>query len=136
MAKTSTKKYIYALGRRKSSIATVKLFNGKEESVVNSKSLEKYFPTGRHIQSVLKPFVVTDTVGKFYFEAKIVGGGKTGQSQSLQLAISRALDKKDSQAFHLLLKKENLLTVDSRVRQRRMIGTGGKSRRQKQSPKR
>lgn len=136
MPKTSTKKYIYALGRRKSSVAAVKLFNGKDESIVNAKVFEKYFPTGRHIQSVLKPFVITDTVGKFYFEAKIVGGGKTGQSQALQLAISRALDKKDSQAFHLLLKKEKLLTVDARVRQRRMIGTGGKARRQKQSPKR
>ena len=96
----------------------------------------KYFPIGRHIQSVLKPFVITDTVGKFYFEAKVTGGGKTGQSQAIQLAISRALDKKDNQAFHSLLKKETLLTVDSRVRQRRMIGTGGKARRQKQSPKR
>lgn len=134
MPKT-TKKYTYSVGRRKSSIASIKLFKGKEDILINNLPADKYFGSRSYVQTILLPLVVTENQDKYYFEAKVVGGGKVGQSQAIRLAVARALDKLDSN-FHQNLKQAKLLTVDSRVRQRRNIGTGGKARRQKQSPKR
>lgn len=133
--KTSTNSYFYAVGRRKSAVATVKLFKGKEESTVNKVNFEKYFPGESEKVIVQKPFLVTDNSGKFYFQSKVVGGGKKGQIEALTLAVSRALKKMD-ESLTSVLRTNDLLTVDSRVRERRMVGTGGKARRQKQSPKR
>jgi small subunit ribosomal protein S9 len=132
---TSKNSYIRTLGRRKSAIATIKLFSGKGESMVNKLDLIKYFPTKTEKIIYEKPFEVTKTLGKYYYLAKIDGGGKTGQVQALSLAISRALIK-INELFKPDLRNAGLLTVDSRVKERRMVGTGGKSRRQKQSPKR
>jgi len=127
--------YTYAVGRRKSAIATIKLFSGKGATEVNSLAIEKYFPTATQKVIYEKPFVVTNNLGKFHFKTKISGGGKNGQIEALTLAISRALQKLDT-TFTSVLRTSGLLTVDSRVRERRMVGTGGKARRQKQSPKR
>jgi small subunit ribosomal protein S9 len=136
MAKTTSKNsYTRSLGRRKSAVATIKLFSGKGDSTVNGLSLEKYFPTKTEKIVFDKPFEITKTTGKYHFQAKIVGGGKTGQVQALSLAISRCLVKIND-TFKSDLRTNGLLTVDSRVKERRMVGTGGKARRQKQSPKR
>ncbi len=127
--------YTYAVGRRRSAIATVKLYSGKSTSTVNGKNTDLYFP-GTNSQIIFnRPFDVTNTTGKYYYQAKIIGGGKSGQIDALVLALSRALKKLDD-TMRPLLRAAGLLTVDSRVRQRRMVGTGGKARRQKQSPKR
>jgi len=131
--KKTTSTYVYAIGRRKSAIATIKLFSGKGESTINTRALKEYFPLT--FSRLDLPFAVTSTLNKFHFTAKIVGGGKNGQLSALILAISRAL-KKSNPDFTSLLAQTDLLTVDSRVRERRMVGTGGKARRQKQSPKR
>ena len=133
--KTVANTYTYAIGRRKSAIATVKLFKGKTEPQVNKMSFSKYFPSKTDELMYQKPFLITETKGKYYIESKVIGGGKAGQIEALTLAISRALKKID-ETFGPLLRTAGLLTVDSRVRERRMVGTGGKSRRQKQSPKR
>lgn len=135
MATSSKKTYTHSVGRRKSAIANVKLFSGKGDSLVNEISLEKYFPTKTEKIVYEKPFEVTKTLGKYYLQAKIVGGGKTGQVQALSLAISRCLIKINENSKPEL-RTNGLLTVDSRIKERRMVGTGGKSRRQKQSPKR
>lgn len=135
-SKTSKKistSYVYALGRRKAAVATVKLFKGKGESTINGRALNKYFLLT--FSRLELPFIITETQNKYYFNAKIVGGGKTGQLAALILALSRAL-KKSNEDFTSLLAQAGLLTVDARVRERRMVGTGGKARRQKQSPKR
>ena len=97
--------------------------------------MEKYFPTKTEKIVYDKPFEITKTTGKYHFQAKIIGGGKTGQVQALSLAISRCLVKIND-TFKSDLRTNGLLTVDSRVKERRMVGTGGKARRQKQSPKR
>lgn len=133
MPTKSNKTYTYAIGRRKSAISKVKLFTGKTESIVNGKSVKDYFAAFAVLLN--RPFEITGTQGKYYFDSKIVGGGKKGQLQALTLAISRAL-KKINPDFTKLLRSAKFLTVDSRVRERRMVGTGGKARRQKQSPKR
>ncbi len=135
MATSSKKTYTHSVGRRKSAIANVKLFSGKGDSVVNEISLEKYFPTKTEKIVYQKPFEITKTTDKYYLQAKIVGGGKTGQVQALSLAISRCLVK-INESFKTNLRANGLLTVDSRIKERRMVGTGGKARRQKQSPKR
>jgi len=137
MTKSSNKTvYTYAIGRRKAAVSSVKLFAGKGDSTVNGLEISKYFPSDHLKKLYLEPFAVTGTDNKYYFQTKIVGGGKNGQLDALRLAISRALQKIDATAYLSLLRNAGLLTVDSRVRQRRMVGTGGKSRRQKQSPKR
>lgn len=128
--------YTYAVGRRKSCVATIKLYSGKSTSTVNGIDLAKYFPSTKSQVLASKPFLVTDTVNKYYYSAKIIGGGKVGQLSALTLTIARALKKLDEAAYKSPLRNAGLLTVDSRVRERRMVGTGGKARRQKQSPKR
>ncbi|HPT65791.1 MAG TPA: 30S ribosomal protein S9 [Candidatus Woesebacteria bacterium] len=137
MVKNSINKntYTYAIGRRKSAVAAVKLFSQKGDSNVNKVSADKYFPSKAAQIAYERPFLVTDTVGKYHFEAKITGGGKAGQVEALSLALCRALVK-INESFKAIIKPTGLLTVDSRVKERRMVGTGGKSRRQKQSPKR
>jgi|SRR3972149_7696657 len=136
MARTKKEEYIYAHGRRKRASARVRLFKGTGETQVNGIPIAEYFP-GEVLKTVWQlPFKVTDTWGKYYATARVVGGGKGGQAESFALALARALVKENKEAYRVLIKKVGLLTRDARVRQRRMVGTGGKARRAKQSPKR
>ena len=135
MTKTSSQKYTYAVGRRRSAVATIRLFATKGENIVNKLPVKTYFPGILAEVALEKPFKLTETSGKFHFEAKIIGGGKNGQLGALVLAISRSLVKFNEE-LKPVLRQNGLMTVDSRVRQRRMVGTGGKARRAKQSPKR
>lgn len=134
--KKNKKDYTYAVGRRKSASARVRLFRGKGESTVNGKPVDKYFIGAIYEDKWLKPFRVIDEMDKFYFTAKVVGGGKKGQIDAVVLGISRALSKLEEEKYRIPLKKAGLLTRDSRVKERRKVGTGGKARRKKQSPKR
>ncbi len=123
-------KYTFAVGRRKSASARVRLFKGVGENMINGKKIIAY------LEQLAKPFKLTDSEGKYYFTAKVAGGGKEGQIEAIVHGISRAFVKLNSEKFRVILKKANLLTRDPRVRLRRMVGTGGKARRKKQSPKR
>lgn len=128
--------YIFAVGRRKSATARVRLIKGKGENLVNSKPISEYFPGVLNAALYQKPFDLTETAGKYYVSVKVVGGGKDGQLDAVIHGIARAFSLEDSKKFRSPLKKAGLLTRDSRIRQRRMVGTGGKARREKQSPKR
>lgn len=128
-ASSKSKNYTYAIGRRKSASARVRLFKGVGENMINDKKVDS-------LNRFLRPFNLTETVGKYFFTAKVSGGGKEGQLEAILHGISRALVKINPEKFRVVLKKANLLTRDSRVRLRRMVGTGGKARRKKQSPKR
>jgi len=128
--KVTSTKYTFAVGRRKSASARVRLFKGIGENMINGKKIVN------NLTQFVKPFKLTDTEGKFYFTAKVAGGGKEGQAEAIVHGISRALVKLNAEKFRVVLKKNNLLTRDPRERQRRMVGTGGKARRKKQSPKR
>jgi small subunit ribosomal protein S9 len=144
--KTSQKDFIFGLGRRKSSSAEVRLYKkdttvwggtevGRGEFLVNNKPALEYF--GKSFESVYKePLHVTNVVDKFAVSIKVRGGGKAGQLEAVVLGLARALDKVDKEKFHSILKKKGMLTRDPRVRERRKVGMGGKSRRRKQSPKR
>ena len=127
---------IYAVGRRKESVARVRLYKGKGETLVNNLPIGEYFP-GEVFQVVYnQPFNLTDTIGKYYATIRVSGGGKSGQLQAAVHGLSRALAEADREKFRSALKKQKLLTRDSRTRQRRNVGMGGKARRKKQSPKR
>jgi small subunit ribosomal protein S9 len=136
MTKVKKIDYMYGVGRRKTSSCRVRLYRGKGENTVNGMAATKYFEGELAKRAMEKPFGATETSDKYYFSAKVVGGGKGAQLTSLVLAISRALVKASVEKNRVPLKKLGLLTRDSRQRQRRMVGMGGKARRKKQSPKR
>lgn len=130
------KKFTYSKGRRKSSSARIRLHKGKGENVVNEMPFQKYFPGVVNKVAFEKPFELTDTLGKYYVTVRVVGGGKKGQLDAIVHGIARALAKENVEKFRTPLKKAGLLTRDARVKERRKVGTGGKARRKKQSPKR
>ncbi|PIV01538.1 30S ribosomal protein S9 [Candidatus Shapirobacteria bacterium CG03_land_8_20_14_0_80_39_12] len=136
MPKTTkkTKGYVYALGRRKRSVARIRLLKGKDQTLVNDMPVGRYF---KDISPVyfLKPFELTGTTGKFYVTAKIEGGGKQGQLGAFTLGVSRALVKIDEN-FRKILRQNGLLTRDPRERERRKFGLAQGARARKQSPKR
>jgi len=135
MVKTK-KNYTYSVGRRRSASARVRLFKGKGESLVNDIVANKYFPGEIDKQKWEEPFRITETLGKYFVTVKVLGGGKNGQLEAIVHGISRALVKLDPKKFRASLKTAGLLTRDARVRERRKVGMGGKSRRKRQSPKR
>ena len=139
------KNYIFAVGRRKESVARVRLYHdsttwdgvpiNKGDIVVNKKKAIEYFGEGG-VKVYGEPLRITNTEKKFAITVLVKGGGKMGQLDSTALGIARALDKLDKEKFRKILKKKGFFTRDPRVRQRRKVGMGGKSRRRKQSPKR
>lgn len=133
--KTATD-FVFAVGRRKESVARVRLYKGKGVNVINGQAAELYFPG--EIAKILfnKPFDVANINGQYWVSVKVSGGGKNGQLDAVVHGISRALSLIDKENFRPLLKKQKLLTRDPRTRERRKVGTGGKARRKKQSPKR
>lgn len=126
--------YVYAVGRRKRSVARVRLFKGKGQSLINDKPLEDFFQ-GVIGTGYLKPFDLTQTTGKYYATARIVGGGKNGQLGAFLHALSRSLVKADEK-YRKVLRDNGFLTRDSRERERRKPGLASGARAAKQSPKR
>jgi small subunit ribosomal protein S9 len=115
------KNNLYATGKRKNSVARVWLIpNGKGEIKVNSKDLSKYFSRPLLNMLVKKPFE-TISNNNFNVNVSVKGGGLSGQASAIKLAISRALINYD-QKFRIDLKKEGLLTRDSRVVERKKYG--------------
>jgi small subunit ribosomal protein S9 len=128
------KDYFAAVGRRKRSIARVRLYKGKGQMTVNARPIEEYF---KDIASAtyLRPLELTGNVGKYYATAKITGGGRLGQVGAFLLGLSRALvsaDEKYKSALH----PAKLLTRDPREKERRKFGLAQAARARKQSPKR
>lgn len=134
--KTKALDYIRTVGRRKTAVARVRLFKKSGDMLVNDLPVGKYFGGQVAAKQFLQPFEVTNTVGKYSFTAKVEGSGKAAQLGALVHGLSRALSSLDPTAFRTLLKKAGLLTRDPRMKESRKVGTGGKARRRKQSPKR
>jgi small subunit ribosomal protein S9 len=134
--KSRKKKFFYAVGRRKTASARVRLYEGKGETIVNDQAISKYFP-GR-VAEVLysRPFRFCNVLGKYYATVKVIGSGKTAQLGATVHGLARALDKVNQEKFHPILKKHKLLTRDSRAKERSKPGQMGKARKKKQSPKR
>jgi len=133
---TTKKKYFYAVGRRKTARAVVRLFLGRQPTVVNGKPIKEYFP-GVVLRSIYnKPLEVTGTAKRVWARIVAKGGGIEGQAAATALALARALVKMNTSIYRQPLKKAGLLTVDARARERRKAGQMGRARKKKQSPKR
>lgn len=128
--------YIAAVGRRKTATARVRVYKEAGDFIVNNKVVGEYFANIQSAPTMYTlPFALTDTQGKFAVAVKVNGSGISSQLDAIVHGISRALVKMNPD-FRALLKKDGLLTRDDRMRETRKIGTGGKARRAKQSPKR
>ncbi len=109
------------IGRRKTSVARVILRNGNGKVQVNGRDIEVAFPQEVSREDILKPFIVTETSGKYDVLINVVGGGLTGQAQAIRLGIARALENINPD-FRAKLKKEGFLTRDSRMVERKKYG--------------
>ena len=125
---------INAVGRRKSSVARVYLTEGTGKIVINKRELEQYFPSGILQYVVKQPLQVLGVEGKYDIKANLDGGGFTGQSQALRMAIARALVKINAEDKKAL-KAQGFLTRDSREVERKKPGQP-KARRRFQFSKR
>lgn len=149
MAKTDKKTYYEAVGRRRESSARVRLHVVKGKTaptvydtkqspgdiLVNKLPYTKYFPLEIDQKKILLPLELTKSTEKFVITIHVGGGGKQGQVGAIRHGLARALCLVD-ESYRGILKPVGLLTRDPRTRERRKAGTGGKARRQKQSPKR
>ena len=131
MAKTQ----YYGTGRRKSSVARVRLIPGNGNITVNGKSLDDYLAMEIVKREVKRPFEIAGCEGKFDVIAPVKGGGYTGQAGALRHGISRALCEADREAYRPALKAAGFLTRDSRMKERKKYGLK-KARRASQFSKR
>ena len=124
-------------GRRKSSVARVRLIPGTGKITVNKKDLDGYFGLGNEVvkNEVQRPFTIAGCEGKFDVIATVEGGGYTGQAGALRHGISRALCEADREAYRPALKEAGFLTRDSRMKERKKYGLK-KARRASQFSKR
>ena len=131
----AAKQYFYALGRRKSSTARVRLMSGKGAITINDQPAEEYLAQSKTLLHELqKPFVVLDQVNKFDVSARVSGGGHSGQVDAIRLAIAKALTVMDEN-LKGTLKRADMLTRDAREKERKKFGLKG-ARKQRQFTKR
>lgn len=127
--------YFYALGRRKSATARVRIMGGKGAITINDVSAEDYFANSKQLLAELqKPFAAVDAVNKFDVTVKVAGGGHSGQTDAIQLGIAKALAVMNED-LRGTLRKAELLGRDPRVRERKKFGLKG-ARKQRQFTKR
>ena len=118
MAKTQ----YYGTGRRKSSVARVRLVPGKGNVTVNGKSLDDYLALEIVKREVKRPFEIAGCEGQFDVIATVTGGGYTGQAGALRHGIARALCEVDAEAYRPALKAAGFLTRDPRMKERKKYG--------------
>ena len=116
--------FIRGTGRRKTSVARVRMTPGTGSIEINKKALKEYFPTIDSQNSVLGPLRATETLEKWDVIVKVHGGGPTGQSGAVRLGISRCLKKADETIEHLL-REGGFLTRDGRMKERKKYGQKG-----------
>ena len=111
----------FGTGRRKSSVARVRLMPGEGNVLINGRTLDSYFGYETLKREVLRPLVITDTQGKYDVIVKVEGGGFTGQAGAIRHGISRALLEVDGE-LRPILKKAWFLTRDPRMKERKKYG--------------
>lgn len=127
--------YFYALGRRKSATARVRLMNGKGNILVNDKPAAEYFADSKYLLAKLEqPFSAVDMNGKFDVSAHVNGGGHDGQIEAIRLGIAKALVEANAD-LKSTLKRADMLSRDSREKERKKFGLKG-ARKQRQFTKR
>ena len=118
---TSAKPYFYGTGRRKSSVARVRLYPGSGKITINGRDVEDYFGLETLKLIINQPFGITGTEGKFDIVANVRGGGISGQAGAIRHGVSRALLLADD-SYRTLLKKAGFLTRDPRMKERKKYG--------------
>ena len=118
---TSAKPYFYGTGRRKSSVARVRLYPGSGKITINGRDVEDYFGLETLKLIINQPFGVTSTEGKFDVVCTAKGGGISGQAGAIRHGIARALLQAD-ETYRPALKKAGFLTRDPRMKERKKYG--------------
>ena len=112
----------YGTGRRKSSVARVRLVAGNGKITINGRTIDEYFGLETLQLIVRQPLTLTKTLDKFDVIVKVEGGGFTGQAGAIRHGISRALLEVDAEAYRADLKAAGFLTRDSRMKERKKYG--------------
>lgn len=113
--------YFHGTGRRKTAVAQVKLFSGEGAIIINGIPYEERLTRLEHRQIILKPFLATDSIGKYNAVIKVSGGGMSGQCGAISHGIARALVRADEK-LKLVMRQNGLLTRDSREKERKKVG--------------
>ncbi len=113
--------YFYGTGKRKTAVAKVRLLPGGGSITINNAPYEEAFNRLAHRQTIMEPFLATDTVGRYDAVIKVAGGGIAGQCDAIAHGISRALLKSDEK-LRPALRQNGLLTRDSRIKERKKPG--------------
>jgi len=119
---TATGRFFYAVGRRKTSVARVRLYPGEGTITVNGKTSKEYFG-GRdiHQNTISDPLRLTGTTERFNIVVTVVGGGVSGQAGAVRHGIARALTRFDEE-LRGVLKPAKMLTRDARAKERKKVG--------------
>jgi len=118
---TSAKPYFYGTGRRKSSVARVRVYPGSGSITINGKDIDQYFGLETLKLIINQPFEVTGTMGKFDIVANVAGGGMSGQAGAIRHGVARALLLAD-ETYRVPLKKAGFLMRDPRMKERKKYG--------------
>jgi len=121
MMKAKEQAYFYGTGKRKTSIARVKLVPGDGSIIVNNIPYEERFPRPEHRRTILEPLLVTENTSKYNAVVKVEGGGISGQAGAIRHGIARALVEVDER-LKPVLRQEGLLTRDARIKERKKVG--------------
>ncbi len=119
--------YFYGTGRRKSSVARVRVYPGTGKIIINDRDIDDYFGLETLKLIVRQPLALTDTAEKFDIVCRVSGGGVTGQAGAIRHGLSRALLQYDEN-LRLTLKKAGFLTRDPRMKERKKYGLKGARR--------
>jgi len=114
--------FYYGTGRRKSSVARVRLYKGTGKVTINERDIDDYFGLETLKLIVRQPLVLTGTEGQFDVVCRVSGGGVTGQAGAIRHGISRALLKFDNETLRPKLKRAGFLTRDPRMKERKKYG--------------
>ena len=115
------KNFYYGTGRRKSSIARVRMISGTGKIIVNNQNVEDYMPSPMLLIDLKQPLVLTNTVEKFDIFINATGGGFSGQTGAIRLGITKALMEADAE-YRKILKPAGLVTRDARIKERKKPG--------------
>ena len=121
-AKKVEKVQYYGTGRRKSSVARVRLVPGTGKILVNNVDVNEYMPYATLVMDIKQPLTLTNSEDKFDVIANVNGGGTSGQAGAIRLGIARALLEASNNEFRPVLKANGMLTRDSRAKERKKYG--------------
>ncbi len=127
-------KVFIGTGRRKSSVAQVKMVPGKGNITVNGRDVREFFPYETNVMDLMQPLVATNNEKTFDIDVKVNGGGFTGQTGAIRLGITRALleydakNEENEDSYRKILKRAGFITRDPRAKERKKPGLKGARR--------